>query len=359
MTEYPALIAIFGATGTGKTTFVNNASGSKLLVGDDLGSCTQDIAAGNQFQINGRDIQLIDTPGFDDTELSDTEILQRITGYLTSSYAKGHKLTGIIYLHRITDPRMGGISRRTFQVFRELCGDRSLANVLIVTTMWSDPPNNAQIKREKQLKDESRFFQPAIKAGAQLVRCLHKDPASARDIVRILLDKNPIVMQVQQEIVDEKKHFYTTGAAQILGKELAEMEMRHQEEISQVKEELRQAKANNDTQAQEELHEFLTQAKIESARLSKEIEALRHGFEEERARWEKRISDAIREREEAEMRQAELGKQLEKVRRDAKFVREESESRYEEDRKRYEAMIEEIMRKMEENGKRKNGCVVM
>ncbi|KAG8684824.1 hypothetical protein FRC08_013466, partial [Ceratobasidium sp. 394] len=133
---------IFGATGTGKTTFVNDASGGDLQVGDDLQACTQDVATSNNFQLDGRDICLIDTPGFDDTELSDTEILKRISGFLSTTYENGYRLTGIIYLHRITDGRMGGISRRTFKIFRELCGQKTLGNVLIVTNMWSDPPSD-------------------------------------------------------------------------------------------------------------------------------------------------------------------------------------------------------------------------
>ncbi|KAG9092437.1 hypothetical protein FRC06_011921 [Ceratobasidium sp. 370] len=352
MTEHPALIAVFGPTGTGKTTFVNNASGGNLPVGDDLTSCTQEVTPSNLFQINGRDVQLIDTPGFDDTELSDTEILQRISAYLSGSYKLGHKLTGIIYLHRITDPRMGGISRRTFQIFRELCGQKSLSNVLVVTTMWSDPPNNSQIKRERQLKEDARYYQPALQAGAQIVRCLRKDPASARDIIRMLVDKNPVVMKVQHELVDEKKGFYTTGAAQVLGKELAEMQKQHEEEMVQIKEELRQAKENNDTQAQEELHQFLMQAKVESARLAKEIEALRHGFEEQRKRWERRIDDAVREREEAEKRQAELSEQLEELRRNSENVREE-------DRKVFEERIRKLIEQIDELSKQKKGCIVM
>ncbi|KAG8678962.1 hypothetical protein FRC09_019385, partial [Ceratobasidium sp. 395] len=140
--------------------FVNDASGGTLDVGDDLQSCTQDVALSNQFQVDGRDVVLIDTPGFDDTELSDTDILLRI-----SACEEGHKLTGIIYLHRITDGRIGGISRRTFKIFRELCGQKTLANVLIVTNMWSDPPSETHVEREGQLRKDSRYFQPAIKAG--------------------------------------------------------------------------------------------------------------------------------------------------------------------------------------------------
>ncbi|KAG8788692.1 hypothetical protein FRC12_014309 [Ceratobasidium sp. 428] len=358
MTTHPTLIAIFGATGTGKTTFVNDASGGTLEVGHDLQACTQDVALSNGFQVDGRDVGLIDTPGFDDTELSDTEILLRISGFLSSTsphgYEAGHKLTGIIYLHRITDDRMGAISRRTFRIFRELCGQKNLSNVLIVTNKWSNPPSEAHVKRQEQLRKDTRYFQPAIKAGAQLVRRLHKDTASAHDIIRMLLNMNPVVMKVQQELVDNRQGFFTTGAAQVLGEELVNAEKRHEDEIAQVKEELRKAKEEKDAETQQDLREFLEQAKIESSRLAKEIEALRHGFDEERARWENRIDAANRERDAAEKREFELYEQLEELRRQAELAREEDKWIFQ---KKIDELTEVI--KVIKNNSKSWGCIVM
>lgn len=99
-------LSIFGATGTGKTTvsnsqnlfktpeftwrfystqFVNDASGGELRVGHKSHACTQDVEQSPVFQVDGRDVVLFDTPGFDDTHLSDTEVLQRIAGFLATS----------------------------------------------------------------------------------------------------------------------------------------------------------------------------------------------------------------------------------------------------------------------------------
>src|ERR1044071_8985616 len=101
--------------------------------------------------------------------------------YLNARYQKGFKLTGIIYMHRITDIRVGGISRRTFNVFRKLCGKDSLSNVLLVTNMWSDPPTPQQIDRETELCTHADFFQPAIEQGATMARRAHKDEQSAHE----------------------------------------------------------------------------------------------------------------------------------------------------------------------------------
>ncbi|KAL4253436.1 hypothetical protein AB1N83_012218, partial [Pleurotus pulmonarius] len=47
------LIAVMGATGTGKTTFINMASGSTLRVGSGLMSCTNAVQASRPFPLDG------------------------------------------------------------------------------------------------------------------------------------------------------------------------------------------------------------------------------------------------------------------------------------------------------------------
>lgn len=65
--------------------FVNRVSRSCLKVGDDLESCTSEIQASDEFILEGRRVVLIDTPGFDDTNKSDTDVLKLIAGYLGES----------------------------------------------------------------------------------------------------------------------------------------------------------------------------------------------------------------------------------------------------------------------------------
>jgi chromosome segregation ATPase len=267
------------------------------------------------------------------------------------SYEKGCKLTGIIYLHRITDVRMGGISRRTFRILRELCGQDTLSNVLIVTNMWSDPPTAKQLQNEKQLRENHKFFQPAIEAGARMVRRSHMNTESAHNVIRLLLDKLPVTMQIQRQIVDHGEGFFTTGAARVLGEELAKAQQRYQEEMAEVREELRKAQEQNDLQTQAELRDLLSQNMAESARLAKEMQSLREGFELERLRWEQRVGAAEVAQQEAERRQRELNDELEELRRQAADATGE-------DRKRLEQAMLELLKKLEAlSGKW--SCVVM
>jgi hypothetical protein len=51
-------------------------------------------------------------------------------------YSAGVKLAGVIYVHRISDDKFGNLAVRNFRMFRELCGDKTLKNVILMTNMW-------------------------------------------------------------------------------------------------------------------------------------------------------------------------------------------------------------------------------
>lgn len=55
-------------------------------MGDGLCSCTDFVGRSKTFDLAGRQVTLVDTPGFDDTEVSDTDILKMIALYLSTRY---------------------------------------------------------------------------------------------------------------------------------------------------------------------------------------------------------------------------------------------------------------------------------
>ena len=64
--------------------FINLISGSNFTVGNGLRSCTDSVQTVD-FDLDGRRVVLIDTPGFDDTTMSDTDVLNMIAAFLESS----------------------------------------------------------------------------------------------------------------------------------------------------------------------------------------------------------------------------------------------------------------------------------
>ena len=51
----------------------------------NLESCTAEVQLSDEFTLDGRRVILIDTPGFDDTSRSDTEVLKMIAAFLATS----------------------------------------------------------------------------------------------------------------------------------------------------------------------------------------------------------------------------------------------------------------------------------
>ena len=67
------------------TQFINLVSGSNLDIGKGLRSCTNAVQLAGAFNLDGRRVVLIDTPGFDDTTRSDTDVLKMIAAFLATS----------------------------------------------------------------------------------------------------------------------------------------------------------------------------------------------------------------------------------------------------------------------------------
>ena len=64
---------------------MNQVSGSHLKVGKDLDFCTSEIQESGEFVLDSRRVVLIDTPGFDDTHQSDTDVFKSIAAFLGGS----------------------------------------------------------------------------------------------------------------------------------------------------------------------------------------------------------------------------------------------------------------------------------
>lgn len=71
----------------GACQFARLASGDvKVHVGQTLKSCTKDVLATDVFEVDGCKIQLIDTPGFSDDELTDADVLDMIADWMKRSW---------------------------------------------------------------------------------------------------------------------------------------------------------------------------------------------------------------------------------------------------------------------------------
>ncbi|KAF5327604.1 hypothetical protein D9619_004800 [Psilocybe cf. subviscida] len=303
-------IAVMGSTGSGKTTFINMASNSTLRIGGGLESCTSVIQFAQPFELNGRTVTLIDTPGFDDTHKSDAEILRMIAVFLATAYENGKELGGVIYMHRISDFKMSGISTRNFKMFRRLCGDSTLKNVVVATNMWSEVSQDTGVAREAELSSNDLFFKPVLENGGQMLRHTNT-PASAHAIISRIIDNHPLPLQIQRELVDQKMDLDDTGAGEELHKEMKIQMEKHRNEMHALHEEMQDAIREKDEETRRELEIATRRLEEEMARVQNDSQKLASQYSEEKKQLEKRMEE-INEvaRQEAEKRHAEYNQQM-------------------------------------------------
>ncbi|KAJ3559128.1 hypothetical protein NM688_g527 [Phlebia brevispora] len=282
------VIAIMGATGSGKSTFINLVSGSSLPVGTGLKSCTSKVETCASFQLGNRLITLVDTPGFDDTNVSDTDILKMIAVYLSTTYKSGHKLSGVIYMHRISDFRVGGIAKRNFSMFRKLCGDETLRNVAIVTNMWGEVTPERGAAREHELRTDDALFKPVVDLGAEMLR--HDNTLrSAHAILMHLTNNRPQALRIQRELVDEGKDITQTAAGEELDKELAELARKHAQQLAEIQQEMEEALEAKDMETKKELEQVRLELEKNMQKIENDRDRLSREYQEERKKAEEKM----------------------------------------------------------------------
>lgn len=209
------------------------------MLTSDLGTGTSAIAE-YTCKIAGREVTLVDTPGFDDTTLTDTEVLTMIASWMADSYDSNIRLTGVIYLHRITDNRVAGSSYKNLRMLRSLCGDSNLANVVLTTTMWDKVGEREGNEREKELLNTGNFWGDLKKDRAK-VRRLNDSVLSAAGLVEELITMSPVTLKIQKEIAIEKKTLDQTDAGRSVDEALNNLKREHKENLAMVTQDLQNA----------------------------------------------------------------------------------------------------------------------
>ena len=209
---------------------------------------------GYSFHHAGYNINLVDSPGFNDTYKSETEVLSDIATWLQESYENREKLSGIVYIHSIENVHMEGSALRNLRMFRELCGRDPLKNVIVVTSFWSNVAPRIGDSREEELRTTPEFWGEMIRRGSRMAR-FNDSRSSALDIIMSLVSKDPVALNIQRELVEQRKALVDTAAGQVVNEELARLEAKHRREKATLQRELQDALAQRDVELQEILEE--------------------------------------------------------------------------------------------------------
>ncbi|CAM1502632.1 Fc.00g074080.m01.CDS01 [Cosmosporella sp. VM-42] len=275
-------IAVMGVTGAGKSTFISACTGAEVEIGHDLRACTQNVAIYRYEYSPTVNVYLVDTPGFDDTTRSDTEVLREIADWLYESFSGGVRLRGVLYLHRITDPRMQGSARSNLFMFKKLCGPDALKNVILVTTMWEKVDYQDGERREEELKSTPDFWGLMMDKGSQVYR--HQNNAdSARRALKMFLSDNieqpAITLDIQDEMVNGKKKLNETGAGQEVESALQQQREKFQKQIAELQEMMKEALEMRDRESAEQLRQQKEEMDQNLDKIRREREELKVSME--------------------------------------------------------------------------------
>ena len=267
------------------------------------------------MSIGSNVVTVIDAPGFDDDELDDGTTLSmrptsalpywsllltsdpptdKITHFLAAQYKLRISLKGIVFLHKITDTRIGASGLRYLNIFRQIWGDDALPNVALISTMWSDVDLGTGLRRDSDLRED--IWADMVSKGSYMFQ-YNGTSGMAETIVGQLLTKDDVVLKIQRELIDQHKCLCNTSAGQIVTSDLIQRFEHSGRTIQRLQKELKEAERRGDideqkllsTKIKEQRNRWLRQAVDWEQLRDSDIESKTYARIEEIEKKEKKI----------------------------------------------------------------------
>ena len=168
-------------------------------------------------------------------------------------YDEDRKFSGILYLHNICDPRVGGSLQRNMTMFKKLCGPDPLKNVVVVTTFWDEIELDHGIELETELKTNNRFFKGLVEGKSKFVRSGKFSPGEIPQgpeflppisIVTELVALDPVFVEMQKELAEGKTVEETSAGAELY-KELQQLKLQQKKDVIDLNQKIGEMKAQN------------------------------------------------------------------------------------------------------------------
>ena len=150
--------------------------------------------------LDDQEMLLVDTPGFEDNQTSNLEILQKICEYILQvANNPACVIHGAVYVYNVTTSRWLAGDKRTWAILKALCGDPAMGNVIVATTRW--PANHEDEDYEKFEKRNLENYWGGILSTVRLSR---NDVQNSERVMRMLLGVRPRIFQAQRELSNGK-----------------------------------------------------------------------------------------------------------------------------------------------------------
>ncbi|THW08450.1 hypothetical protein D6D24_09204, partial [Aureobasidium pullulans] len=160
----------------GKSTLLRTITG-KYAATSNHKSTTVRIQKESYIRADGALLQVIDTPGFEDPEVSDYNTFERICKFLQKDYLAAQPLDCLFYLIDISSNRIAASEIRQAKTLKSLVGENNWDHVYFIFTRGiTDAGDDDELLRKKDHQDrmEKRYrreiFGDAARKGAKFIR---------------------------------------------------------------------------------------------------------------------------------------------------------------------------------------------
>jgi hypothetical protein len=171
--------------------------------------------------------------------------LEEINRCLTEYFMRKARVTGVIYVHAITEPRMRGSAMKNLRMFRQVVGDEHMKHCSLVTTKWSKQNKDLSQTREDELRNGDTFWKPLLKKGAT-IKQFNDTRKSAMEIIAPFTLCDKFLMKLTKEYNLEGKPLDMTDAGREVSDDIEKAKKAHKEEIALLKEERARALKDKD-----------------------------------------------------------------------------------------------------------------
>jgi len=149
-------------------------------------------------------VHMLAFPGLGKAYRTDHKVLKDIAYALCSTYAKNMRLSGILYLHRITSSTFNSTYWRSLDVLKALCGPQSFQAITFVAISWEQIDEPTSSTRENELKNTTEFFRGNLVPNGSYTEMSFANRDSAIAIIEpIIKRQKTFVLDLQKQFVDE------------------------------------------------------------------------------------------------------------------------------------------------------------
>ncbi|KAF2110122.1 P-loop containing nucleoside triphosphate hydrolase protein [Lophiotrema nucula] len=301
-----------GMTGAGKSTFISHCTQRPVpIAGHGLSSCTSRVTI-HTMRCSGRTVHLIDTPGFDDTGRSDGETLQELAYWLSEAYARDIQVSGIVYLHRITDTRLQGSALRALNAFKSMCGEGVYCGIVIATTRWDEvAPEQLDATFERQQELCKKHWTDIIENDGLVVELSSPRYHALEIIKRIVRKDRRFVFNFQRQLIEEAQPLHLTDAGKILFEPQFGDYTRLQNQLAEAQNRFDEALASKYAKDQQDAKQAIEQVTKSLTPLEADIQRMQHRTEEIQKQWEDKLrkdKESLRQAYKIKKEQLELKK---------------------------------------------------